>query len=278
MFMLDLQAVYLNISGYRFIQVDDVSATLDHIESFCAELDLKGSIFIAKEGINISLAGNVLAIQTFISKLNEDAHFSKIRFHQTYSKNVPFNKLIFKIKNELVPLGKNLFNSKTYAHQYLPAKKLQQWLDEGKDITLLDMRNEFEFELGTLQGAQHLHLNGFRQLPTKHDAINHIPKDKPVVTFCTGGIRCEKAGPFIESLGFNEVYQLDGGVIEYLRQTKGKHWQGKCFVFDDRISLDKHLRSEHCDLCLVCQKMLIESEHQVCSKCIDAGRVPNASV
>ena len=278
MFMLDLQAVYLNISGYRFTQVENVSATLDCIEDFCSELDVKGSIFVAMEGINISLAGNILAIQTFISKLNEDTRFANIRFHQTYSKNIPFNKLIFKIKNELVPLGKSPFNSESFTHQYLPAKKLQQWLDEGKDITLLDMRNEFEFELGTFEGAQHLHLNGFRQLPSKHEAINCIPKDKPVVTFCTGGIRCEKAGPYMENLGFNEVYQLDGGIIEYLRQTKGRHWQGNCFVFDDRISLDKNLKSEHCNLCLVCQKMLSESEHQVCSKCMDAGVLPNATV
>ena len=143
---------------------------------------------------------------------------------------------------------------------------------------MLDTRNEFEVALGSFNDAQQLHLNGFRQLPEKQDAINQLAKDKPLVTFCTGGIRCEKAGPYFENLGFKEVYQLDGGIIEYLRQTKGKHWRGNCFVFDDRISLDKDLRSKHCDLCLVCQKVLTESEHQVCSGCMDAEVSANVNV
>ena len=140
------------------------------------------------------------------------------------------------------------------------------------------MRNEFEVALGTFNGAKHLHLNGFRQLPTKTEAINQLPKNKPLVTFCTGGIRCEKAGPYLEQYGFKEVYQLDGGIIEYLRQTKGKHWQGNCFVFDDRISLNKDLQAEHCELCLVCQTELAQGEDKYCKLCIEQGALLNVSV
>lgn len=278
MFKLNLQTVYLNISGYRFISVEDVSTTLDEIENYCSDLDVKGSIFLAKEGINISLAGNLLAIQSFISRLNEDVRFANMRFHQTYSKFLPFNKLVFKARTELVPLGENPLETKSFSHQYLPAAILQQWLDEGKEFTLLDMRNKFEFALGTFEGAKQLGMDGFRQLSSKLEAINNLPKDKPLVTFCTGGIRCEKAGPYMEKFGFSEVYQLDGGIIEYLRTTKGKHWQGNCFVFDDRISLNKELRAEHYDMCLICQSVLTETEEKFCGKCIDKGVSLDAAI
>ena len=271
MFNLDSQSVVLNISGYRFVAIDDVPTTMDMVENICSNLKIKGSVFFASEGINVSLAGNLLDIQSFISGLEKDSRFKNMRFHHTYSRFVPFNKLVFKTKTELVPLGENPLAAKSYGHQYLPAAELQQWIDSGKEFTLLDMRNNFEFRLGTFTGAQQLEMDGFRQLPSKLEEINELPKDKPLVTFCTGGIRCEKAGPYLEKFGFNEVYQLDGGIIEYLRTTNGKHWHGNCFVFDDRVSLNKQLRAEHCDLCLVCQTELSATEHQLCGACTNKG-------
>ncbi len=275
--MLDLQAVYLNISGYRFTPIEDLTDTLDELEKYCQDLQIKGSVFLATEGINLSLAGDLLAIKSFCSKLNEDERFANMRFHQTYSRTLPFDKLVFKIKSELVPLGKITHENRSFSHQYLPADKLCQWLDQGKDITLLDMRNEFEVALGTFVGAQQLNLNGFRELSSKQDQIQRLPANKPLVTFCTGGIRCEKAGPFLENFGFREVYQLDGGIIEYLRQTRGKHWQGNCFVFDDRISLNKDLQAEHVDLCLICQQQLVEQDDQYCVNCVDEGASRDAT-
>ena len=119
MFNLDLQAVYLNISGYRFTDIDNVADTLNKIEKFSRELAIKGSIFLASEGINISLAGNILSIHSFQAKLNQDARFAHMRFHQTYSRQLPFNKLVFKVKEELVPLGENPLERATFTHQYL---------------------------------------------------------------------------------------------------------------------------------------------------------------
>ena len=278
MFNLDLQTVVLNISGYRFVAIDDVPATLESVENFCLDLKIKGSVFMASEGINISLAGNLLDIQSFISELEKDSRFTNMRFHHTYSRFVPFNKLVFKTKSELVPLGENPLAAKSYSHQYLPAVELLQWIDSEKEFTLLDMRNKFEYQLGTFAGAQQLEMDGFRQLPSKLDEIDKLPKDKPLVTFCTGGIRCEKAGPYLERFGFNQVYQLDGGIIEYLRATNGNHWQGNCFVFDDRVSLNKQLRAEHCALCLVCQTELNATEHQLCSACVNKGASQDAAV
>ena len=271
MLNLELKPVVLNISGYRFVAIDDIPATLDMVEGICADLDIKGSVFIATEGINISLAGNLLAVQSFITGLSRDARFANMRFHHTYSRFVPFNKLLFKVKPELVPLGEELLADASYSHQYLPPAELQQWLNSGKEFTLLDMRNDFEYRLGTFVGAQQLGMEGFRQLPAKMEEIRALPKDRPLVTFCTGGIRCEKAGPYFEKLGFNEVYQLDGGIIEYLRSTSGEYWRGNCFVFDDRVSINKELRAEHRNLCLVCQCELESTEHQICSTCIDKG-------
>lgn len=276
--MLDLTPVYLNISGYRFTPVADPESTLNEIREFCARLDIKGSILIAHEGINIGMAGNLLAITAFINKLNQDTRFANMRFHETYSRVLPFCKSVYKIKQELVPIEDDQLHPDDYTHQYLPATELEQWLDAGKDFTLLDMRNDFEFEIGTFASAQHLNLPGFRKLKTKQNELEKIPKDKPIVTFCTGGIRCEKAGPYLETLGFKQVYQLEGGIIDYLRKTPAKHWVGNCFVFDERVSVDKQLRAKHIDLCFVCQRKLQADETQFCKQCMADGKSTDVAI
>ena len=276
--MLNLEPFYLNISGYRFTPVEDPESTLKEIKEYCSGLDIKGSVLMAREGINIAMAGNILAITQFTNRLNQDSRFADIPFHLTYSKMLPFDKSVFKIKQELVPIENDQLHPDDYTHQYLPGDELDQWLDSGKDFTLLDMRNDFEYEIGTFATAQHLNLPGFRKLKYKHDELAKIPKDKPIVTFCTGGIRCEKAGPYLETQGFKEVYQLKGGIIDYLRKTSGKHWVGNCFVFDERVSVDKNLRPQHIDLCFVCQRKLTPQETQYCEKCIATNETADVAV
>lgn len=266
--MLDYKPFYINISGYRFVPIENTEATLVDIKSFCANIGVKGSVLIAHEGINIAVAGNVLAVQRFINHLNKDERFSDMRFHETYSRILPFDKSVFKIKAELVPIEDDQLHPDNFKHQQLPAADLQRWLDEGRDFTLLDMRNDFEYDIGSFETAQRINLGSFRQLKNKQKELSTIPKDKPVVTFCTGGIRCEKAGPYLETQGFSEVYQLEGGIIEYLRTTNAKHWRGNCFVFDDRVSINKKLAAEHIHLCFVCQVILEDPNQQYCDKCL----------
>lgn len=266
--MLNLKPIYINISGYRFTRIDNIENTLSQLKGLCADLDIKGSIYLATEGVNMGVSGNILEIQTFCSRLNQDIRFANIRFHELYSLERPYSKMTVKTKTELVPIEDNSLKVGDFDHQYLPAPELKQWLDSNKDFVLLDMRNDFEFELGTFDQAQHLNLRRFRKLQTKHEKINDLPKDKPIVTFCTGGIRCEKAAPYLEKFGFKQVFQLEGGIIEYLRQTKGAHWHGNCFVFDDRVSVTKKLNPQHFDLCTDCQRILKQSEVQFCASCL----------
>lgn len=276
--MFDLKPFFINISGYRFIQVDHVEATLAQIKSHCINIGIKGSVLLSHEGINISVAGNILAVQRFLNDLNKDQRFANIKFHETYSRILPFDKSVFKIKAELVPIEDEQLIPNNFKHQQLPASELQRWLDEGKDFTLLDMRNDFEYDIGSFRTAKRINLGSFRQLKNKQQELAEIPKDKPVVTFCTGGIRCEKAGPYLETQGFPEVYQLEGGIIEYLRATDASHWRGNCFVFDDRISVNKNLAAEPIKLCFVCQVILTDDDGEYCEKCLRQEARSNAAV
>ena len=266
--MINLKPIYINISGYRFTPISDIESTLNELKSLCADLDILGSIYLASEGINIGISGNILETQTFRARLNQSDRFADIRFHELYSLKRPYSKMTVKTKTELVPIEDTTINVGDYDHQYLPPLELKQWLDENKDFVLLDMRNEFEFDLGTFDQAQQLNLRRFRKLQTKANEIKNLPKDKPIVTFCTGGIRCEKAGPYLEKFGFNNIFQLEGGIIEYLRQTKGAHWHGNCFVFDDRVTITKDLGPEHLDLCTDCQCILKDTEIEFCAHCL----------
>lgn len=266
--MINLKPIYINIAGYCFTPIDDIEATLNQLKSLCANLDIKGSIYLASEGINIGLSGNILEIQTFRSKLNQDARFAHMRFHELYSQQRPYNKMTVKTKTELVPIEDNALKVGDFDHQYLPPLELKEWLDSGKDFILLDMRNDFEFELGTFDKAQQLNLRRFRKLQTKADELKKLAKDKPIVTFCTGGIRCEKAAPYLEKFGFDQVFQLEGGILEYLRQTKGSHWHGHCFMFDNRISISRKLAPKHFNLCTDCQLTLKDDEVEFCTLCL----------
>ena len=254
--MLQLTPIVTHIAGYRFVPVEDTQATLLEIEGFSHGLGILGTVFLASEGINISIAGNLLAVLTFRQRLDQDSRFCGIKFHETYCQKIPYSKLNFKTKKELVPLGVETVHAGESEHQYLSPAKLKRWLDEGRDFNLIDMRNTFEYEIGSFATAKHLNLKKFKTLKQRQTEMSQLDKDKPMVTFCTGGIRCEKAGPYMEDQGFKQVYQLDGGIIEYLRQTGGSHWQGNCFVFDERITIDSQLRTQPMRLCLECQVSL----------------------
>lgn len=276
--MINLNPIYINIAGYRFIPVEDIDQTLNQLKGLCADLDLKGSIYLATEGINIGLSGNILEIQTFRKRLNKDKRFTGIKFHELFSQYRPYHKMTVKTKTELVPIEDSSLKVGDFDHQYLPPLELKKWLDENKDFILLDMRNDFEYDLGTFDQATQLNLRRFRKLQTKNAELDKLPKDKPIVTFCTGGIRCEKAAPYLEKYGFNQVYQLEGGIIEYLRQTKGAHWHGHCFVFDDRVSIDSKLAPEQFHLCTDCQRILDDLEAEFCQDCLSLHQVQDAVV
>lgn len=234
----------LNIAAYRFFSLhDDASPHRDAIEALACEGELLGTVLLAPEGINLFLAGAETSVRVFLEALGKlDARYTGMRVKESWSETVPFKKLRVRVKRELITSGRpDLGPGRGPQAPHLPPERLARWLDEGRDVLLLDTRNAFEVEMGTFEGATHLDLESFSALPEASKARLASLKSKPVVMFCTGGIRCEKAGAMLVEQGFKQVYQLEDGILGYFERVGGRHWAGTCFVFDERIALDPEL-------------------------------------
>lgn len=228
----------LNIAAYRFVALDRLPQLRAAYQARGAALGLKGTVLVAGEGINLFLAGAAANLEAFLETLRSDARFAGIEVKRSWSSEQPFKRLRVKIKREIVAMHRPEINPSE-----MPApRELRRWLDEGRTVTLLDTRNQFEVDLGTFENAFSLGLKSFSEFPRATPALSVALKDEPIVTFCTGGIRCEKAAPWLISQGFREVYQLDGGILNYFEQCGGAHFRGECFVFDERVALDSGLR------------------------------------
>jgi len=233
----------LNIAAYRFVALNDLAQLRAAFKARGAQLELKGTVLIATEGINLFLAGAAANVEAFLETLLADARFAPIEVKRSWSSAQPFRRLLVKIKREIVSMHRPEINPGETPAPRLAPQELKRWLDEGRDIVLLDTRNQFEVELGTFENTLALGLKSFSDFPRATPALPETLKHQPIVTFCTGGIRCEKAAPWLISQGFREVYQLDGGILNYFEQCGGAHFRGECFVFDERVALDPALRA-----------------------------------
>lgn len=228
-----------NIAGYKFLPLEKLDALQDQLQSQCHQQALFGTILLSQEGINMNLAGEFDKVSAFLAYLRTDSRFANISFHTTYSDFIPFRHLKIKIKKEIITLKEpNATPNTEHETPRISAQALKSWLDENRDITLLDTRNDYEFDFGTFVGAQQLNIKNFSELPKN---LSTLDKSKPLVMFCTGGIRCEKAGLVLLDQGFEKVYQLDGGILAYFAKVGSAHYQGDCFVFDERIALNTQL-------------------------------------
>lgn len=256
----------LNIAGYKFISLSEISFLQQQLQTECIKQELKGTILLSSEGINMNLAGLPDQIKTFQRYLEDHSLFSNMRFHETYSNAVPFKTLKVKIKKEIITMKKPEVNATEKRAPSISPQTLKTWLDENQEFTLLDTRNDYEVKFGTFANAMHLQLSDFSEFP---DSVKTLKKAKPLVMFCTGGIRCEKAALYLLDQGFTEVYQLDGGILGYFAQVGGAHYQGECFVFDERIALDNKLNCTNARQCSICQEP-IHSPQTICVNCIVA--------
>ncbi len=226
-----------HIAGYKFLPLQALPTLRTQLLEQCQTQALKGTILLSEEGINLSLSGEEGNIQQFKACLTQDSHFADMTFRENIITAHSFKRLKVKIKKEIITLRiPDILPIEKRAAAISPAV-LKQWLDEKRDVTLLDARNEYEINHGTFTDAVSLQLQHFQDFPaavaTNGDAI--LARDKPIVTFCTGGIRCEKAALYLMAQGYKEVYQLDGGILNYFSQMDGAHYQGDCFVFDERV-------------------------------------------
>ncbi len=245
-----------NISTYRFAELTDLKELRDELMAKCKSWELKGTILLSTEGINLFVAGAAESIERLIEKLQSISGLENLAPKVSLSDAQPFNRMLVRLKKEIIAFGVDAVRPANYTSPKLAARELKQWLDEGRPVTLLDTRNDYEVKLGTFKGALVPHINTFREFPA---AVREMPdalKDQPVVMFCTGGIRCEKAGPFMELEGFKNIYQLDGGILKYFEECGGDHYEGECFVFDQRVGVDPGLRETETAVCYACQAPL----------------------
>jgi UPF0176 protein len=240
----------LTIAGYKFILLNDLEILRQRFLERCHVLALKGTILLSQEGININLAGTIQNMASFDTYLKTDSRFTDMTFHDTHSEIQPFQRLKVKLRKEIITLRKPEVNVTGARAPSIAPEEFNQWIEEERDITILDTRNDYEVRFGTFSHAVNLQLADFSEFPS---AIEMIPKNKPVVMFCTGGIRCEKAALYLLNHGYSNVYQLDGGILGYFTKVGGAHYKGECFVFDERVSVNAHLKKTGTIQCRVCQ-------------------------
>ena len=250
----------LNIAGYKFEPLNDVEVLVPEFQSVCDDLDLKGSVYLSPNGINFSLAGSEEAIQQYLYFMEQDRRFLDIPLKKTYSETQPFRRMKVRPKKEIISLGRDDINPRELTGEYVTPKELFAMYENNEDVIVLDTRNEYETRVGLFENAVDLQLDTFRDFP---DAIEQLPeeyKDKQIVMYCTGGIRCEKASAVMLKAGFSDVKQLEGGVLDYFKETGGKYWNGDCFVFDERVALDTDLNETEYIYCYICREPLSAEE------------------
>ena len=250
----------INISAYRFAPLDDLKQLRERLTSLCHESGLKGTILLSTEGINLFVAGPSAEIDQLLAFLRSTPGLEQLEAKVSESREQPFTRMLVKIKKEIIAFGVPGIDPARNPAPRLSARELKQWLDEGRPVTLLDTRNDFEVSLGTFRGAVPIGVKQFRDFPSAVAKLSPSDQPHPIVTFCTGGIRCEKAAPYMLQQGFEQVYQLDGGILKYFEECGSEHYQGECFVFDKRVGLAADLDESGRGLCFVCQSLLTPEE------------------
>ncbi len=229
----------LNISAYRFISLTALPELQAQFRQFCRARPIKGSIMLSHEGINLMLAASPEVIAEFKQFIATFPPFSAMMYKTSVSDTIPFRRMFIKIKHRLTPLAVSLDAQHDKTGNHLPPHTLKQWLDAKKEFTLLDVRNDYEIEQGTFAGATSLGLKHFSDFAAAVAALPAAIRAQPIVTCCTGGIRCEKIVPFMQQQGFKEVYQLEGGILQYFHDCGDVHYDGACYVFDERVAIKK---------------------------------------
>jgi UPF0176 protein len=232
---------FINLAGYKFVPLERLPELKEGLKQFCGDLGIKGTILISPEGINVFISCSELAVARFKAFVHADPRLAGLRFKVSASYYQPFKRMLVKIKKEIITLRVPGLDPAAQRAPAVAPAELKRWLDERREVVLLDIRNAFEVETGTFRDAVHLGLKSFGEFPRAADKLDESLKGKTIVAFCTGGIRCEKAAPVLIQKGFRSVFQLEGGILHYFENCGDAHFDGRCFVFDQRSALDGNL-------------------------------------
>ena len=272
-------------SFYRFVDVADPALLRERVQSLCEQAGLRGTILVSGEGVNGTLAGPGDAVQSVLDGLQQQLGLDRpLEARWTEAEQAPFRRMRVRLKKEIVALGRTDIRPQRRTGTHVPPREWNALIDDP-DTLVVDTRNHYEVEVGSFPNALDPGTDSFRQFTEFAKELAKSATDRPLAMFCTGGIRCEKATALMLALGFNEVYQLQGGVLNYLEQTAASdnRWQGECFVFDTRVAVDRDLAEGAYVQCHACRRPLSHEDTQSphyregvsCPRCIgdlDQGR------
>jgi UPF0176 protein len=259
----------LNLSAYQFATLDKTAEWRPHVLERCKSLDLRGTILLAPEGINLFVAGVEGNVRAFMDFINRDplfeGKFATLQFKESFSEDRPFNRMLVRLKREIITMKKPAIRPEEGRAPSVAPATLKGWLDRGHDdagrpVVMLDTRNAFEVDVGTFAHALDYRIHKFSEFPAVIEANRADLEGKTVVSFCTGGIRCEKAAIHMKEVGIENVYQLEGGILKYFEEVGGAHYEGDCFVFDQRTALNPQLEPTETVQCFACRAVVTPAE------------------
>lgn len=269
---------FVVIALYKFVRFDDFVEKRIPLLDVCTKNEIKGTLLLAQEGINGTVAGTREGVDALLLYLKSDPRFKDLEFKESYADEMPFRRMKVRLKKEIVTIGVPEADPTIKVGTYV---KPEDWnkLISDPEVVLIDTRNEYEVAIGTFEGAINPNTESFREFPDYVQKNLDPARQKKVALFCTGGIRCEKASSLMLQLGFEKVYHLQGGILKYLEKVpeEESRWKGECFVFDGRVSVADKLRKGTYRLCYSCQYPVSEQDVQSpkyvegisCPRCFD---------
>lgn len=254
---------YICAALYKFVELNDYEDLRQPLFDVMAENEVKGTLLLAREGVNGTICGTRQAVDNVLNWLKSDARFADLEHKESPSETQAFYRTKVKLKKEIVTMGLDWVDPKNIVGTYVAPTEWNRIISDP-EVLLIDTRNDYEYAVGTFKGAINPKTETFREFP---DYVKeHLDKDKhkKVAMFCTGGIRCEKSTAYLKELGFNEVYHLHGGILKYLEEVPAEEsmWDGECFVFDQRVTVKHGLEQGSYDQCYACRMPITQEEMQ----------------
>jgi UPF0176 protein len=252
---------HVNIAAYKFITLDNLEALRGQYQVLCNELGLKGTVLLTPEGINMFVSGPREQIDQYLAWVRSDARLADLEVKESLSNEQSHKRMLVKIKKEIITMRMPLIKPELGRAPAVEAKTLKRWLDQGHDdagkpVVMIDTRNDFEVDVGTFTDTVDYRIKKFTEFPEVIAAHKDDFAGKTIVTFCTGGIRCEKAAIHMQDIGYDNVYQLEGGILKYFEEVGGDHYTGDCFVFDYRTALNPKLEPTETVQCFACRAVV----------------------